>query len=140
MDTPTLPHLLDSFNARLVALEAVDTGSLTDSTEAQWDKWPVIELRVREDWRQGQTHQEIREGNWDKGEPAYPTVEWETASKDAVYWDDTVDLQIPEGTFGFQRFAVDPERIQVVLDLVEAAPLVSDEQRAGQLADHIADV
>jgi hypothetical protein len=140
MDTPTLDQLIAAFNQRLAALEAVDTGQVTEGFDAGWNGWPLIEMRVRPEWRGSDTHDEVRDGMWNNGEAAWPTVEWETITNEAIYWDDYEDFHVTPGSFGFQRFAVDPARIDQVLALVEKVPVLTDEGRAGQLADHLMDI
>lgn len=133
----TLTGLLNAFNERLVALQVTDTGKRTAGmNDAKWDDWVILDFAVRADWQVlGERGNTGNEGGWGEAEAAYPQVEWESATDDAIYWDDIEDLQVPENTYTLMRFAVDPARLDAVMELVRQAPLVSDAERADALAD-----
>lgn len=138
----TIADLLDAFNERLVALTTTDTGLRTTVAEGfdpKWGNWFVLDFAVRADWQQLGERGNTGNENWAQAEPAYPKVSWESATDDAIYWDDIEDLQIPEGTYTLMRFAVDPNRLDEVMALVKRAPIVADAERAEMLADSIAD-
>jgi hypothetical protein len=138
----TLTELIEAFNERLIALEVSDTGLRTtvdDGYDPKWGGWHIIDFSVRPAWRAHAIAGNTGNERWSEGEPAYPTPEWETITDNAIYNDDIIDLQVPPDSYSFMRFAVDPARIDRVLELVRRAPVVSAEQRSAELVEYLSE-